>query len=102
MSASSWKAPPSIPPSSGSSIGSWPPPPPGVEAVPHALLAAALDALGFQRLAPEKATRLRTLLEAHHARVLSPDEADELQVLMTEADALDLAGLQRLAAAVQR
>ena len=76
--------------------------PPGAVAVTHTLLAAALDALGFQRLAPKKATRLRTLLEARRARVLSPDEADELQALMTEADALELAGLQRLAAAVQR
>jgi hypothetical protein len=78
------------------------PAPPGAVAVPPTLLAAALDALGFQRLASEKATRLSTLLEARHARVLSPDEAEELRALMTEADALELESLQRLAAAVQR
>ena len=78
------------------------PSPPGAVAGPHALLAAALDALGLQRLAPEKATRLSTLLEARHTRALSPDEADELHTLMTEADALELEGLQRLVAAVQR
>ena len=77
------------------------PAPPSAVAVPHTLLAAALDALGFQRLAPEKVTRLSTLLEARHARVLSPEEADELQALMTEADTLELESLQRLAAAVQ-
>ena len=78
------------------------PSPPGTVTVPHTLLVAALDTLGFQRFTPEKATRLRILLEARHARALSPDEADELHALMTEADALELAGLQRLAAAVQR
>jgi hypothetical protein len=77
------------------------PSPPGTVTVPHTLLVAALDALGFQRLALEKATRLSILLEARHARALSPDEADELHALMTEADALELAGLQRLVAAVQ-
>jgi len=78
------------------------PSPPVAMAAPHTLLAAALDALGFQRLAPEKATRLSTLLEARHTRALSPDEADELHALMAEADTLELEGLQRLAAAVQR
>ena len=78
------------------------PSPPGAVTVPHTLFVAALDALGFQRFTPEKATRLSTLLEARHARALSPDEADELHALMTEADALELEGLQRLAAAMQR
>jgi hypothetical protein len=76
--------------------------PPAAVAEPHTLLAAALDALGFQHLAPEQATRLSTLLEARKARALSHDEADELHALMTEADTLELEGLQRLAAAMQR
>jgi hypothetical protein len=76
-------------------------PPAAAVLAPHTLLAAAMDTLGFQRLAPEKATRLSTLLEVRKARALSPDEADELHALMIEADALELAGLQRLAAAVQ-
>jgi hypothetical protein len=71
-------------------------------AEPHALLAAALDALGFQRLALEKAERLSTLLEVRKARPLSGDEADELHTLMTEADALELESLQRLAAMLIR
>src|SRR5262249_31178504 len=77
-------------------------PPPAAVTEPHALLAAALDALGFQRLAPEQATRLSTLLEARKARALSHDEANELHALMTAADALELESLQRLAAAMQR
>jgi len=76
--------------------------PSAVVAEPHTLLAAALDALGFQRLAPAQATRLSALLEAHQARPLLPDEADDLHALMTEADTLELESLQRLATAVQR
>ena len=76
--------------------------PPVAVAAPHTLLAAALEALGLQRLTPEKARRLSTLLAAHKARALSHDEADELHALMTEADALELESLQRLAAAMQR
>jgi hypothetical protein len=77
-------------------------PPPLATVEPHTLLAAALDALGFQRLEPEKARRLSMLLEARKARALSHDEADELRALMTEAEALEIEGLQRLTAAVQR
>ena len=77
-------------------------PPPAAVAEPHTLLAAALDALGFQRLAPEQAKRLSTLLETRKARALSHDEANELHASMTAADALELESLQRLAAAMQR
>ena len=77
-------------------------PPPVAVAEPHTLLAAALDALGFQRLTSEKAKRLSTLLEARQVGALSHDEADELHALMTEADALELESLQRLAAVMQR
>jgi hypothetical protein len=73
---------------------------PGAE--PHTLLAAALDALGFQRLAPEKAKRLGALLEVRKARDLFPDEAHELHALMSEADILEVESLQRLAAALGR
>lgn len=76
--------------------------PPAAVAEPRTLLAVALDALGFRRLAPEKTRRLSTLLEARQVRVLSRDEADELHALMREADALELESLQRLVAAVQR
>jgi len=76
--------------------------PPLATVEPHMLLAAALDALGFQRLELEKAKRLSTLLEARKVRALSHNEADELHALMTEADALEIEGLQRLTAAVQR
>jgi hypothetical protein len=55
---------------------------------PHTLLAAALEALGFRRLEPRKAQRLSALLTLRKHHPLSPDEADELQTLMTEADAL--------------
>ena len=68
----------------------------------HALLTAAMDALGFQRLTPGKAKRLSTLLERHKTRSLSDDETGELQILMTEAEGLELESLQRLAAVLQR
>ena len=62
------------------------------------LLAAALDTLGFQRLAMEKAGRLSELLSLRKARALSEEETTELHALLAEADALDLSSLQRLAA----
>jgi hypothetical protein len=68
----------------------------------HTLLAAALDALGFQRLEPEKAKRLSALLQVRKSRALSHDEAHELHALMSEADALEVESLQRLAAALGR
>ncbi len=68
----------------------------------HALLAAALDSLGFKRLEPETAQRLSQLLDLRKKRTLSHDETDELRALMTEADALEVESLQRLAAALQR
>lgn len=71
-------------------------------AEPHMLLAAALDSLGFQRLEPEKAKRLSALLQVRKSRALSHDEAHELHALMSEADALELESLQRLAAALGR
>jgi hypothetical protein len=71
-------------------------------AEPHVLLAAALDALGFKRLQPEKAQRLSELLAVRKVRSLSNDEAAELNTLMTEADALELASLERLATALGR
>lgn len=64
----------------------------------HVLLAAALDTLGFQRLAPQKARRLSDLLALRKAQPLSHEESAELQALLAEADALELASLQRLAA----
>jgi hypothetical protein len=63
----------------------------------HMLLAAALDALGFERLQPEKAPRLRELLAVRKARARSRDETAELNALMAEADALELEGMERLA-----
>jgi hypothetical protein len=71
-------------------------------AEPHMLLAAALDSLGFQRLEPEKAKRLSALLQVRKSRALSHDEAHELHALMSEADALEVKSLQRLAAALGR
>jgi hypothetical protein len=68
----------------------------------HEMLAAALDALGFQRLDPVKARRLSVLLTHRQERPLSDDETAELQTLMVEADALELVSLQRLAAALRR
>lgn len=64
----------------------------------HTLLAAALDSLGFQRLAPEKARRLSELLALRKTQSLSNEETTELQVLLAEAEALELTSLQRLAA----
>lgn len=65
---------------------------------PHTLLAAALDTLGFQRLAEEKARRLSELLLLRKAHSLSDEETAELHALLAEADALELTSLQRLAA----
>lgn len=67
----------------------------------HVLLAAALDALGFKRLAPEKAKRLSELLHVRKERLLSDDETTELTALLAEADALELESLQRLAATLE-
>jgi hypothetical protein len=67
----------------------------------HTLLAAALDALGFQRLEPEKTERLSGLLRVRKERPLSGEETAELHTLMAEADALELESLQRLAAALE-
>ena len=64
----------------------------------HTLLTAALDTLGFQRLASEKAKQLSELLSLRKARPLSDKETAELNALLAEADALELASLQRLAA----
>lgn len=63
----------------------------------HTLLAVALDTLGFQRLVAEKARRLSELLAHRKARALSDEETAELHALLAEADALELASLQRLA-----
>jgi hypothetical protein len=71
-------------------------------AEPHILLAAALDSLGFQRLEPEKAKQLSALLQVRKSRALSHDEAHELHTLMSEANALEVENLQRLAAALGR
>lgn len=65
---------------------------------PHTLLAAALDTLGFQRLAAEKAGRLSELLACRKAHPLADEETAELHALLAEADALELTSLQRLAA----
>ena len=64
----------------------------------HTLLAAALDTLGFQRLAPEKARRLSELLSLRKVHSLSDEETVELNTLLAEADAVELASLQHLAA----
>lgn len=66
------------------------------------LLSAALDALGFQRLSQEKAERLSALLHIRKERSLSDAETAELNVLMTEAETLELESLQRLATALER
>jgi hypothetical protein len=66
----------------------------------HEVLASALDALGFQCLAPEKASRLSALLKSGKGGALSNDETAELQTSMAEENALELASLQRLAAAL--
>ena len=65
---------------------------------PHTLLAAALDTLGFQRLAAEKARRLSELLSLRKAHSLADEETAELHALLAEAEALELTSLQRLAA----
>ncbi len=57
---------------------------------PHTLLAAALDTLGFQRLAAEKAGRLSELLARRKAHSLADEETAELHALLAEADALEL------------
>jgi hypothetical protein len=69
---------------------------------PHTLLTAALEALGFRRLESHKAQRLSALLTLRKHRPLSPDESVELQTLMTEADALEIESLQRLATTFER
>lgn len=71
-------------------------------AASHEMLAAALEVLGFERLAPEKADRLSALLQRRKERSLSGDETAELQTLMTEADTLEFASLERLAATLGR
>jgi hypothetical protein len=63
----------------------------------HILLSAALEALGFKRLQPEKARRLSELLAARKERSLSGDETAELNALMTAADTLEVQSLERLA-----
>ena len=68
----------------------------------HDMLAAALDVLGFERLDPEKASRLRALLKSRQECPLTSDEAAELQTLMDTANSLELASLQRLAVALGR
>ena len=66
------------------------------------MLAAALDARGFERLAPEKSRQLSTLLHSRKERSLSSAEAAALQTLMAEANALELASLEHLAATLGR
>jgi hypothetical protein len=68
----------------------------------HDMLAAALDVLGFERLAPEKASRLSALLKSRQERPLTSDKAAELQTLMDATNTLELASLQRLAVALGR
>jgi hypothetical protein len=68
----------------------------------HDMLAAVLDVLGFERLEPEKASRLSVLLQSRQERPLTSDETAELQTLMDTANALELASLQRLAVALGR
>ena len=68
----------------------------------HDTLAAALDILGFERLEPEKASRLSALLKIRKERPLTSEETSELQTLMDTANALELASLQRLTAAFGR
>ena len=68
----------------------------------HDRLAAALDTLGFERLDPEKASRLSVLLKSRKEHPLTSDETAELQTLIATANALELASLQRLAAALGR
>jgi hypothetical protein len=67
----------------------------------HDMLTAVLDALGFERLEPEKASRLSALLKSRQERPLTSDEAAELQTLLDTANALELASLQRLTVALE-
>ena len=76
--------------------------PEATAAEPPTLLAAALDALGFRRLEPERTKRLSEVLNVRKERPLSGDEAAELNALMTEAEVLELESLQRLAATLGR
>uniref|UniRef100_UPI001C4DED18 hypothetical protein n=1 Tax=Candidatus Entotheonella palauensis TaxID=93172 RepID=UPI001C4DED18 len=50
-----------------------------------------------KRLNAEKAQRLSKLLDLRKTRTLSRSEINELETLMSEADALELEGLQHLA-----
>jgi hypothetical protein len=68
----------------------------------HMLPAAALDALGFKHLQPEKARRLRELLAGRKERSLSSAETAKLNALIAEADALELESLARLAMPLTR
>jgi hypothetical protein len=68
----------------------------------YLLLAAALDALGFKHLQPQKARRLSELLAVRKARSLSSDEIAELNALMAEADALESESLEHLATTIRR
>jgi hypothetical protein len=68
----------------------------------HDMLVATLDALGFERLEPEKASRLSVLLKSRKERSLTRDETAELRGLMAAANALKLASLQHLTAALGR
>jgi hypothetical protein len=43
------------------------------------MFVGALDVLGFERLDPEKASRLSALLKSRKERPLASDEAAELQ-----------------------
>lgn len=67
-----------------------------------ALLAAALDTLGFKRLEEIKAKRLSELLALRKERFLASEETNELSALMAEADALEIDSLQHLAAVLER
>jgi plasmid stability protein len=68
----------------------------------HMLLAAAMDGLGFKRLQPEKAQQLSELLAVRKVRSLSNGETTELNTLLAEAEALELASFERLATALGR
>jgi len=67
----------------------------------HTLLAAALDALGLKRLEPEKTKRLSELLSVRKERPLSSEETSELNALLSADDALEVEGLERLAATLE-
>jgi hypothetical protein len=68
----------------------------------HTLLVAALEALGFKRLEPEKSKRLSELLSIRKERDLSNAETFELNTLMAEAEVLEVESLQRLAITLER